>query len=326
MFKPLIISIFLIFLGLSIGYSIQFIVKSEKLSFSINIEKTRKTLQKIVILILGPINCIGVYWAMDFPQKNLLLFPLLCVFQSILGGLIAIFIAKSIHLKHLDAGAFFCCGFFSNVVNIGGAICFIALGEEGYRLAVLYILFFGISSYGIGFPIAKYYAMKINLNGLKKNSLKSFLKDPFILMNLSSIIIGITLNAFGPERPEFYRGIIRILVPTNTTFLLISIGLAMKLNKVGNYLKHSFYITGIKFLIVPAIMVSFGTLLGYHRISEGLPLKVLLILSFAPVAFNSIIATSIYGLSLDLANSSWIVTTAGLTLVLPVVFLLISLV
>ena len=326
MLKPLINSILLIFLGLSIGYLIQLIIKSEKYSFSMNIEKTRKTLQKIVILGLMPINYIGVYWAMDFSQKNLLLFPLLCVFQLILGGSIAILIAKSIHLKHMDAGAFFCCGFFCNLANVGGVICLITLGEEGYKLAAFYILFLQIAYYAIGFPTAKYYAMKIDGHEYGKNNLKSLFKDPFILVSLTSIIIGFTLNAFGLERPEFYRGIIKTLVPTSTTLLLISIGLAMKLNKVGNYLRHSLYIAGIKFMIVPAVMVSLGILMGYHRINDGLPLKVLLILSSAPVAFNSIIASSIYKLNLDLANSCWVITTTGLGLVLPVVFLLISLV
>ena len=244
----------------------------------------------------------------------------------ILGGSIAILVAKSIHLKHLDAGAFFCCGFFCNLANIGGVICLITLGEEGYKLAAFYILFLQIAYYAIGFPTAKYYALKANGHVQGKNNLKSLFKDPFILVSLTSIIIGFTLNAFGLERPEFYRGIIKTLVPTSTTLLLISIGLAMKLNKVGNYLRHSLYIAGIKFMIVPAVMVSLGILMGYHRINDGLPLKVLLILSSAPVAFNSIIASSIYKLNLDLANSCWVITTTGLGLVLPVVFLLISLV
>jgi len=326
MLIPLINSISLIFFGLLIGYSIQLIVNSEKYSFSMNIEKTRKTLQKIVILALMPINFVGVYWAMDFSQKNLLLFPLLCVFQLILGGSIAILVAKSIHLKHLDAGAFFCCGFFCNLANVGGTICLITLGEEGYKLAAFYTLFIQIAYYTIGFPTAKYYALKTNGHVQGKNNLKSLFKDPFILVSLTSIIIGFTFNASGLERPEFYAGIIKTLVPTSTTLLLISIGLAMKLNKVGDYLKHSFYIAGIKFMIVPAIMVSLGILIGYHRINDGLPLKVLLILSSAPVAFNSIIASSIYKLNLDLANSCWVITTTGLGLVLPLVFLLISLI
>ena len=173
MLKPLINSISLIFFGLAIGYSIQLIVKSEKYSFSMNIEKTRKTLQKIVILILMPINFIGVYWAMDFSQKNLLVFPLLCVFQLILGGSIAILVAKSIHLDYLDKGAFFCCGFFCNLANIGGTICLITLGEEGYKLAAFYTLFIQIAYYAIGFPTAKYFAMKINSHEHGKNNLKS---------------------------------------------------------------------------------------------------------------------------------------------------------
>ena len=78
---------------------------------------------------------------MDFHQITLLLFPLLGVFNLIMGGTIAILVARRLHLNNKDTGSFFCCGFFSNLNNIGGLICFLFLGEEGYRLAPLYTFF-----------------------------------------------------------------------------------------------------------------------------------------------------------------------------------------
>jgi predicted permease len=50
----------------------------------------------------------------------------------------------------------------------------------------------------------------------------------------------------------------------------------------------------------------------------GLPLKVVIILSAMPVAFNALIPPSIYELDLDLANSCWFFTTPLLIVVLPV--------
>jgi len=292
----------------------------------LNLENTRKILQKIAILFLMPVTFIGAYWIIDFTQVNLLFFPLLCLFQLILGGTIAILIARSIHMNNFDTGAFFCCGFFSNMGCIGGLICFLLLGEEGYKLAALYIFSIQIAYYTIGFPVAKYYAMKNNQQGQKIINLNAMLKDPFILIGIASIIIGLSFNISGLKRPTIFSNIIALFVPLSTILLLISIGLSMKLKKVRKYLKASILIAGIKFMIVPTVMVLLGFLMDYHQIFDGIPLKVILILSSMPVAFNSLIPPSIYGLNLDLANSCWIVTTFGLGLFLPILFLLVNLI
>ncbi len=71
-----------------------------------------------------------------------------------------VLIARRIHLDNKDTGSFFCCGFFSNLVNIGGLICFLFLGEEGYKLVPLYTLLTQITYYAIGFSVAKHYSMK----------------------------------------------------------------------------------------------------------------------------------------------------------------------
>lgn len=324
MLSSLLNSIFIILLGLSIGYLIQKIVISKKYHFSINIENTRKSLQKFTILCIVPINYIGVYWTMDLSRKNLLIFPLLCLLQLILGGSIAILMAKFNRLKPIDTGAYFCCGFFCNLGSIGGLICFIALGEQGYQLAIFYILFIQIIYYSLGFSIAKHYSLQDDGKTRQLFDMKSILRDPFIIVGIFSIVIGFSLNISGLSRPDFYKNVIQVLVPLSTLILLISIGLSMKFKKIRIYLKHALYISGIKFVIVPLIMVSLGILLGYHEINGGLPLKVLLIQSSTPVAFYALIPPSIYGLNLNLANSCWAITTLGHIFLLPLIFVLIN--
>jgi len=158
----LINSFLIIFISLATGYLIQLLVKKSILSFPFSLEKIRKLLQKSAILFFVPVTYIGVYWTMDFHQIKLFLFPVLGIFNIILGGIIAILIARRIHLDNKDTGSFFCCGFFSNLVNIGGLICFLFLGEEGYKLVPLYTFFTQITYYAIGFSVAKHYSMKDN--------------------------------------------------------------------------------------------------------------------------------------------------------------------
>jgi predicted permease len=71
-------------------------------------------------------------------------------------------------------------------------------------------------------------------------------------------------------------------------------------------------------------MTCVGYLIGYGAIDNGLPLKVVMILSAMPVAFNALIPPSIFDLDLDLANSCWFFTTSLLIIVLPVLLFLTS--
>ena len=326
MVKQLVNSFLIIFLSLATGYLIQLLVKKSILHLPFSLEKARKFLQKSAILFFIPITYIGIYWSMDFHQIKLLLFPLLGIFNLILGGTIAILVAGRIHLDNKDTGSFFCCGFFSNLTSIGGLICFLFLGEEGYKLVPLYTFLTQITYYAIGFSIAKYYSMKGKQQNQNTFDLKVMLKDTFILVGLASIIIGLSFNASGLLRPVVYATIISLFIPVSTVLLLISIGISMRFNKVRQYLRESILIAGIKFLIVPAVMVSVGFLLGYHQINDGLPLKVILILSSAPVAFHSLIPPSLYGLNLDLANSCWVFTIFSLILLIPILLFLINLI
>jgi len=100
--------------------------------------------------------------------------------------------------------------------------------------------------------------------------------------------------------------------------LLVSVGLAFRFRRVGGYLRESASVAAIKFAAVPVLASTLAWSLGFGRIDGGLPLKVVMILSSMPVAFNALIPPSIYDLDLDLANSCWFVTTALLAIVLPV--------
>ena len=81
---------------------------------------------------------------------------------------------------------------------------------------------------------------------------------------------------------------------------------------------------GIKFLIVPLAIGGLAYLIGYGEIENGLPLKVVIVLTTMPVAFSALIPPSIYDLDLDLANACWFFTTACLIWVLPALLFVIE--
>jgi len=100
----------------------------------------------------------------------------------------------------------------------------------------------------------------------------------------------------------------------------------MKFGKTKNYIKESIAVSIIKFILVPSIISTMAFFLGYGKIDEELPLKVVIILSAMPVAFSALIPASIYDLNLGLANSCWLITTLGLIIILPLLFYIISLI
>jgi hypothetical protein len=100
----------------------------------------------------------------------------------------------------------------------------------------------------------------------------------------------------------------------------------LKLRRVRDYLKECVSVSIIKFVLVPVFASSLAYLIGFGNIEEGLPLKVVIILSSMPVAFNALIPPSIYDLDLDLANSCWFFTTALLIIVLPLLLILLSMI
>ena len=129
-------------------------------------------------------------------------------------------------------------------------------------------------------------------------------------MAVSSLILGGLLNLSGLERPAAYGTVNAVIVPLATILLLASIGLALRFSRVGNYLRECVSVSVIKFFLVPVCASSLAWAIGFGDIDSALPLKVVVILSSMPVAFNALIPPSIYDLDLDLANSCWFVTTA----------------
>ena len=326
MFKAFFFSLSIIFFGLIIGYIIQLVEQRNIIRLPINLKEFRKLLQKAALLFFIPISSIGAIWIIKIEDARIALLPFLGIFAILVGGLLGLIAAKLLKLSRKESGSMFTCGSFTNITSIGGVICYLFLGEKGYALFSLYKLFEIVTYFAIGFPIAKLFSSNVTIKENIISRLKTVFTDIFVVVALVSIAIGTFLNLSGIERPEFYKIITAIFIPLGTLILLISIGLGMKFGKVRNYINECLAISVIKFILVPLIVSATAFLLGYGEIEEGLPLKVVIILSSMPVAFTALIPPSIYDLDLDLANSCWLVTTLSIALILPLLSFIISLI
>lgn len=316
-------SLVLILSALLLGYGLQRAQTRRWITLPWEIDELRKKLQKLGLLVFMPISFLGAVWVVTFDDLRVVLLPIIGVIALFSGGGLGLLAAKIMGVSRKEHGVFYCCGSFTNIGAIGGLVTFLFLGEEGFALVALYKMFEEISYYTIGFPIARYYGASTTALKTLRQRFFGVITDPFVATILSSFFIGLSLNLLEVDRPEIMELVTAFSVPLGTFVLIVSIGLGMRFTRVTDYLPHCAVISGIKFICVPAITCGVAYLLNMQMLLDGLVFKVVVILSSMPVAFNSLVAVSIYDLDLDLANSLWLVTTLMLIVVLPWLYLVI---
>ena len=312
----LLYSFSIILSGILLGYAIQGLSARGLIRLPVSLDAMRKGLQRMALLFVNPVAIVGATWIVSIRHAGLAALPFIGLFAIVAGGVLALGAARLLALPPKKTGALFCCGSFTNIGSIGALVCYMFLGEPGFALVPIYKIFEELSYYSTGFPIAKYYSGSGVAEG-RWDRMKGLARDPLIIVSVASLLLGGALNVSGLERPAIYEWVNAVFIPLGAFMLLISIGLALRLRRVGDYLREGASIAAIKFVLVPAMATTLAWSLGFGSIDGGLPLKVVMILSAMPVAFNALIPPSIYDLDLDLANSCLLITMALLVIVLP---------
>lgn len=321
----LLFSFCIILSALALGYTLRQLDERRLIRLVVPIADLRKLLQKIGLLFFMPVSFMTAVWIVKFSDLRVALLPLMGVSALILGGVLGLILARLTRAAPQQTGVLFCCTSFTNIGAIGGLICFMFLGEPGFALVGLYKMFEEIMYYGVGFPIARYYS---GMAGSPEQTLPARIaktvSDPLVATILVAFFTGLTLNLLGVVRPAVFGSINALFVPAGTFVLITSIGLGMRFSRIRNHLRYGMAVTCTKSLIVPLCITGLAWTIGLGEIDHGLPLKVVIVLSSMPVAFNSLVAASLFDLDLDLANSCWLISTLSLVFVLPALFLLVN--
>ncbi|MDF2962091.1 MAG: Auxin Efflux Carrier [Paenibacillus sp.] len=273
---------------------------------------------------MNPVVIVGAFWSVKLEHMLLFTVPVLGIVTLVLGGFLALGISKFQRLSRAQTGSMFVSGSFTNMGSFGTLFCFVFFGADSLVFVAMFRLLEEFVYYSVGFPIAKIYGTRAAEEGKPRRMLANIIKDPFILASLLSIVVGSGLHLTPLERPHFWSTLIDVLVPLSTLLLVISIGFNMKFMAVQGYLKQCFAISAVKFVMVPACMVTMAYGVGLGDVYNGIVPKVILVLSAMPPAFTSLIPPQLYKLDVDLANSSWLLNTALLILVLPVLYVAVS--
>jgi predicted permease len=313
-------SLTIIVAGLGLGWAVRMAVDAGRLRLPVELPRLRVALQKTALLWVLPLTYCGAIWNLSLRDVELVAMPFVGGTVFLTGGFLALAAAKPLGLSARQTGAFYCCGSFTNIGAVGAMVCHTFLGEAAFALVPAYKLFEEIVYFSFGFPLAKAYAEGGRQGDGAMAGLRRVVTDPFIIVALSSMLLGGVLNLSGLERPSFFPLLNSILVPTGSLMMLFSIGLAMRFTRLGKYRRECAVITGIKFVCMPILATGAAAALGFGSIMGGAPLKVVLILSSMPVAFTALIPPSIYDLDIDLANACWFTSTLALIVVLPTLF------
>ncbi|WP_251527758.1 AEC family transporter [Metabacillus litoralis] len=311
----------IILIGLLLGIVFKWVESNKRIK---NVNRIFRFSTKLVLFVINPIIFIGVFWTINIDNPKLALLPILGAFCIILGGIFAIIFSKFLKLDNKKKGSMFVSGSFTNLGSFGTIFCFSFLGETSLVYVALFRLFEDFIYYTIGYPVARSYAKTQHAKEKFLHIILRLAKDPFIIVAILGITVGGTLSFSSIERPEFYSILIGIFVPMATLLLMIPIGYHIKMEAIRKYIKESFSISFIKFILVPVCIISLAYLVGMGELENGLVLKVILILSVMPPAFVSVIPTQIYELDIDLANSSIILNSGLLIIILPIINFIIN--
>lgn len=322
--EKLLTSLGIIAFGISLGYAIQKLEQRGVIRLPMEMIELRKLLVKIGILCFISFSFLLAIWNLRIPDVRLMAIPFIGLGTLVLGGAIGLLSGKAMKLPNRKIGALFGCCSFTNIGAVGALICIVFIGEEAFALVALYKLFEETYYYVIAFPIAKYFSSSEQEIETLPARLKRVFTDTFVVAILSAVSIGTILNVSGIPRPPIFATINSIIVPLGTVTVLTSIGMALRFSNIRAYTKECLTTVSIKFILAPIAATSVAYLLGFHTFMDGLPLKVVLVCSSMPVAFNALIPPTLYDLDLDLANSCWLASMVSLLVVLPMLFFIIQ--
>ena len=174
--------------------------------------------------------------------------------------------------------------------------------------------------FSVSFPIARWYSRE---NDGRRLSFRNLRFDPILKVVLSALLLGIALNLLHVPRPEFCGHLASGFMILATVLFLFAIGLSLRLSRLARYTRQSLAVCAIKFIGVPLLITGIAKAVGYGAIDNGLPLKVVAVLSSMPVAMTALVPPSLFRLDLDLANACWIFSTLALVAVLPALLLVL---
>ena len=286
-------------------------------------QRTNDRLIKLNIICINTILSLLSFWVLPLTW-SLLLLPLfgfyLVLFPGAVGyGLFARHIAD-----YLDRGAYVASAMLANLGTLGGVCAFILYNEEGFAYTQLIGAFQNMLLCLVVFPYARFCQMKAAGRTSGHHSRLKDLRDMFLTPNqlcLVGMIVGFALNAGGIERPAALGPVFQSLVHIGAWSAMLPVGFLLSFGAVRENLPRIRSLTFLRFALMPLVTY----LIVKPLVADPVLRHTIIILSCCPTAINAVLSSRLYKLHVDLAATSFLVTTAAyLVVIFPLLFFLMK--
>jgi len=265
----------------------------------------------IAMRVTIPLSVMLAIWQLDITSWLFAWLPIIGTVFLLCGFLIGWLVSKLFKLKDIQHAVVAPAGSFTNMGAIGSFVVFVYLGESGFALVPLFKLFEEVVYFAFLFPYASKYS---SLPNLKK---RKIWQDPVLQTMFLALLLGTTLNLTGMARPEWFKAVTSVLIPTGTFSLMISIGLLFRFKAIFQHWRIALTLTLCKQILLPIIVLGLIIVTGQAHFYDGLMLQVAVVLSAMPIAFLVILPAALYKLDQDLANSCWVISSLVFLVMLP---------
>lgn len=276
---------------------------------------------KFNVIVIYTLLTLLSFWVLPLSKELLYLFPFGALYVLVPGAIGALTFAKR-HKSLLNRGAYVMSAMLSNIGTLGGVCAFILYNEEGFAYSQIIASCQNILVVLVCFPLAQWYHEK-HFDGNKVAHSTNLLKSIFSVnqMSILGIAAGLILNANGIARPEFLSDIFQGLVHFGAWTALLPVGFLINFSHTKFYYTRVWDLAILRFLIMPVFIYFVSRIFFTDRIL----LNTLFTCAMAPTAINAVLASRLYQLNVNLAISSFIMTTAAFLLIIfPALFFIIK--
>ncbi len=258
------------------------------------------------------------FWQVEL-KTELIVLPFLGLAMQLLPGGIAWLRSEFKSQDNLVKGSYILSNLLCNRGVLGGLTVFILFGEQAFAYAQLIIVFGMPVLVIVGFPLASHYnrAHYNNANDNSSSFLSTFLDKR--QLPLAGLLAGGLLNVGGIERPEMLGTVFAGLIHVVAWALLVPVGASIDFREMKKHWRQVLDIIPLRFILSPLILYLLAMLAGL----EGTLLLTVVVLAMTPTAINAVVTAKLFGLSVNLATTAFVLTTAVyMIFILPLMLVL----
>ena len=273
------------------------------------------------VIIVYTLLTLLSFWVLPLSRELLFLFPFGALYVLVPGAIGALTFAKN-HKSLLNRGAYVMSAMLANIGTLGGVCAFIHYDEEGFAYSQIIASCQNILVVLVCFPLAQYYHEK-HFAGNQLEHKTSLWKSLFSVnqMSILGIIAGLFLNATGIARPESLSTLFQGLVHFGAWTSLLPVGFLLNFSHTKFYYSRVWDLAILRFVIMPAFIYFVSRIF----FTDAILLNTLFVCAMAPTAINAVLASRLYRLNVNLAITSFLMTTAAFLLVLfPTLFFILK--